>query len=299
MSITRFLDPKNDYAFQQIFGVEKNKDILLGFLNGILKLQPQDKVVDVTLLKTKQDREIAAYRTSIVDVLCKDQSGVQFIVEMQVDWHEGFEKRAQYYASRAYSRQRLEEDEKYKKMAVYAKLKGVIFIAISDFILFPEKKEWLSEHRILDNKSYENDLKDFRFLFIELPKFTKKLDELKELSERWAYFFKHAEHTSLVDMEKLIENNSALKRAFQVIDQATWTEEQLLEYEDIQKEILDAAVIEDTKLNQAEHKGRQEGIKEGRQEEKIEIAKKLLQANIPVSAISDFTSLTAAEIEKL
>lgn len=30
MPIVRFLDPKSDYAFQQIFGLEKNKDILIG-----------------------------------------------------------------------------------------------------------------------------------------------------------------------------------------------------------------------------------------------------------------------------
>lgn len=31
--ITKFLDPKNDFAFQKIFGTEKNKDILIHFLN--------------------------------------------------------------------------------------------------------------------------------------------------------------------------------------------------------------------------------------------------------------------------
>ena len=32
MAITKFLDPKNDYAFKRIFGTEKNKDILIHFL---------------------------------------------------------------------------------------------------------------------------------------------------------------------------------------------------------------------------------------------------------------------------
>lgn len=294
MSLSRFLDPKNDYAFQQIFGLEKNKDILISFLNEVLQLSQDERVTEVTFLKTKQDREIAAYRTSILDVLCKDQCGTQFIVEMQVDWHAGFEKRAQYYAAKAYSRQRLEEDEHHKKMAVYEKLQGVIFIAISDFILFPEKKEWLSRHRILDDKTYENDLRDFYFLFIELPKFKKHLDELANICERWAYFFKHAQQTSLSDMEKLIEGNTALKRAFQVIDQATWTEDQLLEYEDIQKEILDAAMIEDTKLANAEQRGR----KEGRQEEKIETAKKMLADGVPLEVMRKYTGLNDLDFTK-
>ncbi|EKE09428.1 MAG: hypothetical protein ACD_16C00176G0001, partial [uncultured bacterium] len=27
--LTKFLDPKNDFAFRKIFGTEKNKDILI------------------------------------------------------------------------------------------------------------------------------------------------------------------------------------------------------------------------------------------------------------------------------
>jgi predicted transposase/invertase (TIGR01784 family) len=307
MPIERFLNPKNDYAFKQIFGIEKNRDILTAFLNGILSLEANERVIDVTLLKTSQDREISAYRRSIVDVLCRDQNNVQFIVEMQIDWHKGFEKRAQFYAARAYSRQRIEEDENHKKMAIYAKLKGVIFIAISDFILFPEKKEWVSEHRITDTATYENDLKDFRFLFMELPKFKKTLSELTNITEKWAYFFKHAEHTSLSEMEQLIGENVELKRAFQVIDQATWTEAQLLEYEDIEKEIMDAMAIEEAKLERAEAKGREGGreegeaigIDKGKIERNIEVAKNLLLANVSVDIISSSTCLSVLEIEKL
>ncbi len=30
--LARFLDPKNDFAFKQIFGIEKRKEILIHFL---------------------------------------------------------------------------------------------------------------------------------------------------------------------------------------------------------------------------------------------------------------------------
>lgn len=38
MPITRFFDPKNDFAFKKIFGTEKNKNILIHFLNDVLNL---------------------------------------------------------------------------------------------------------------------------------------------------------------------------------------------------------------------------------------------------------------------
>jgi len=186
--LSRFLDPKNNFAFLQIFGTEKNKDILIHFLNDILLYSGDEEVKEVTFLKTIQDTDIAIYRQSIVDVLCRSQNGEQFIVEMQVSHHKGFEKRAQYYASKAYSQQILREDENHKKMAVYAKLKGVIFLAIADFIMFAEKQDWTSKHRLLDTKTYENDLKDFYFVFMELGKFNKTIEESKTIQEKWAYF---------------------------------------------------------------------------------------------------------------
>ena len=50
MMIKKNLDPKNDYAFKQIFGQEKNKDILIKLINTVLKSQLHQQVVDVTFL---------------------------------------------------------------------------------------------------------------------------------------------------------------------------------------------------------------------------------------------------------
>ncbi len=102
MMIAKFLDPKNDVAFRKIFGSEKNKDILIHFLNDTLTFKERAPIKDVTFLKTIQDPETAAKKTSIVDVLCTDDKDNRYIVEMQVAEEKGFIKRAQYYASKAY-----------------------------------------------------------------------------------------------------------------------------------------------------------------------------------------------------
>lgn len=101
MALSKFLDPKNNYAFRRIFGTEKNKDILIHFLNDILGRTGEAKIEDVAFLSPIQDPEIAAKKESIVDVLCRDSTGVRFICEMQVARTNGFEKRAQFYASKA------------------------------------------------------------------------------------------------------------------------------------------------------------------------------------------------------
>ena len=69
MTITRYLSPKNDYAFKRLFGEERNKDILLGMLNSVLIDQVHKPIVDVEFLKTIQEPETAAAKQSIVDSL--------------------------------------------------------------------------------------------------------------------------------------------------------------------------------------------------------------------------------------
>lgn len=259
----------------------------------------EEVITEVTFLKTNQDPDIAAYRQSIVDVLCKDKHGTQFIVEMQVSKHPGFEKRAQLYAAKAYSRQILKEDENHKKMAVYAKLRGVIFLAIADFILFPDKKDWRSNHRLLDTKTYENDLQDFYFIFLELEKFNKELDQLENLQEKCAYFFKHAHESTLEEMESLIGHDFIIKKAFYALDQASWSEEELNTYEKMIKTEMDNLAVEEQKIMDAKAKGEARGETKGEARQKISMAKKMLAKNRPLDEIMEFTDLTEEEIEKL
>ena len=292
---SRFLDPKNDFCFKQIFGTEKNKDVLIHFLNDILELTGKDRITEVTFLKTSQDPEISAYRQSIVDVLCQDQNGVQLIVEMQVSQHKGFEKRAQLYAAKAYSQQIIKEDENHKKLAVYAKLKGVIFLAIADFIMFPDKEAWQSTHWLLDTKTYEHDLKDFHFIFVELEKFNKNIEQLETIQEKWAYFFKHAHQSTLAEMDHLIGKDIIIKRAFQAIDQASWSEEELRTYEQITKTRLDNLAVEQQKIEDAEVRGEARG----KAERDIEIAKAMLKDGDAIEKIAKITGLSTAKIVKL
>ena len=307
MSISCFLDPKNDFCFKQIFGTEKNKDILLHFLNDILWQPGRKPIVEVSFLKTIQDPDISAHKQSIVDVLCTDENETQFIVEMQVTHHKGFEKRAQFYAAKAYSKQIIKEDENHKKMAVYAKLKEVIFLAIADFVMFPDKTAWKSEHGLLDKETYEHDLKDFHFVFMELPKFKKSISELSNIQEKWAYFFKHAHKSTLKEMDLLIGKDEVMKRAFQAIDQASWNEKELNTYDWLVKTQLDNLAVEQQKIEDAEARGEDRGEARGEARGKAEgerigiekVAKEMLQAGIIIDKVAEFTKLSIARVNEL
>ncbi len=307
MAITKFLDPKNDVAFRRIFGTEKNKDILIHFINDVLELKDGDKIKEITFLPTIAVPEIAAKKQSVVDVLCKDENGVQLIIEMQVSPQEGFEKRAQYYAAKAYSRQLNKGKE---EGARYTDLKAVIFIAITDNIIFKDKIFYKSDHIILDKESYSHDLKDFSFTFIELPKFKiTDINLLTNIIEKWCYFFKNANKTSEADLRKLIGSDFVIERAYEELNQFNWTEEELLTYEQETKRIMDNQAAEDYKIKQmklqvieAEIKGKAEGIEIGEarlREEKNMIARAMLLDGDSVEKIARITGLSVEKINEL
>ncbi|MDR3047114.1 MAG: Rpn family recombination-promoting nuclease/putative transposase [Bacteroidales bacterium] len=84
------------------------KGLLISFLNDIFN-GIHEKIEDVEFLKLDQNPEIAMLRHSIVDVLCRDKKGYNWIIEMQCTRDSSFIKRAAAYASRE---QRTTEKEK-------------------------------------------------------------------------------------------------------------------------------------------------------------------------------------------
>ncbi len=258
MITSKYLNPQNDFAFKRIFGQEKNKEILISMLNAVLKNQLHHAIQDVIFLKTAQDPEIASQKQSIVDVLCKDEDGCQYIVEMQIARTEGFEKRALFYASKAYVDQ-AEVGEKYHD------LKEVIFLAFTNHILFPKKEHYKSEHVILDKVTLAHDMKYMSFTFVELPKFGQQCPEdISKLSleEKFYHFLYKAPAMSHTDLAKLTGRDIVIKKAFDELERFSWTEEELNTYDQVQKRERDNL----SALLYAKQEGLTEGIKKGKQE---------------------------------
>ena len=294
MFLNKFLDPKNNFAFQKIFGTEKNKDILIQFLNDILVFKHPQPIEDVTFLKTIQDPDIAAQKTSIVDVLCRDSVGHTYVVEMQIAYEKGFEKRAQYYAAKAYTSQML-VGEKYKD------LKEVIFLAIADFVMFPEKESYKSDHVILDRETYDHDLKDFSFTFLELPKFKKSFEELSTPVEQWMYFFKNAPETQEKDLSKT-GLYPIMERAYEELNRFSWKEEELLTYDQSQKYRGAYLASMEHEFDKGVEKGREEGKEIGREEgreEGIAFAIKQLLGVMSISEIATYLKMDEETVRRL
>ena len=276
--IVRFADAKRDLPFKMLFGKERNKDLLINFLNSIL---PEKNIKNIIFLPTILDHEISSKKLSIVDVLCTDDHGSQYIIEMQNDVEKGFEKRATFDASKAYSDQNL-------KGGKYINLKEIIFIAITNYVMFPESKKYLSCHKIQNVFSGANNFKDLTFIILELPKYTKK--KPTNAIDEWCDFFKNA--NSRVEVKT---RNSVIKKAYKVLDIANWSEPQFRGYQAAEKMRHDTEAI----LDYARDEGKKEGKKEGKNEGKREVAMKLKEKGMASEEIANLIDLPLEEIKFL
>ncbi len=216
----KFVDIKNDIAFRKIFGNENKKEILISFLNAVLDLPEGKRIENVEIKNPFQLPQIKALKSSILDVLATDQRKITYIVEMQVEDHEGFDKRVQYYTAKQYSAQ-------IKKAEDYPQLNQVIFIGILEFNFF-RGKNYLTKHLIINQQTGNQDLSDIEFNFIELPKFKKKIKDVKTLIEKWVYFIKNVS-----DLEVIPENveDTGLKHAYEDAAQYNWSDKELEAYD--------------------------------------------------------------------
>ena len=297
------LDPKNDYAFKRIFGAEKNQDILIHFLNDMLVFHDNVQIEKIKFLNPIQDPDISSQKTSIVDVLCEDKDKNKYIIEMQVAPTKGFEKRAQYYAAKAYCSQlNVGED--------YQNLKEVVFLAIADYVMFPDKKALKSDHIILDRETHEHDLKDFSFSFLELGKFKKKerdLPTLYNVAEKWCYFFKYVENPDPEFMEALMNRDAILRKAMKELNSFYWSPEELEAYEDAEKKKRDYLSSLEKKFDEGIEKGIEigieKGIEKGREEgalqAKYDMARAMMKIGEPFDKIMLYTGLTQQELQTL
>ena len=276
----KFVDVTNDIAFRKIFGNENKKISLLSFLNAVLAFPEGKKVVDVTIVNPYQLPKLSGGKSTIVDVKAKDESGNNFIVEMQVADVKDFDSRVLYYASQSYTDQIERGDE-------YNKLNPTFFIGILNFEV-TQNKNYLSRHKIIDVETGEQVIRNMEFNFIELTKFNKTNIELINIIDQWVYFIKNVENLDMIP-----ENiqDKGLKEAYIDADKHNWTKTELEDYNKIFIKIRD----EIGRIELAEEKG----IEKGKIEGKIEVAKKLKSKGFDIETIIETTGLSKQEIENL
>jgi predicted transposase/invertase (TIGR01784 family) len=282
-----------------VFGIDKHKKILLAFLNDLFEgVHP--KIKNLRFLPPHQDPEIAGLRQSIVDVLCRDVSGKQYIIEMQCAHDAAFLKRACYYASKAYISQM-------KPGQPFSDLEPVIFLAILEEKLFPKKQAYLSHHKLKDIFTNECDIDQFTFSFLELKKIEKSFEESKTFIEKWAYFLKHAPEVTEKELKKIAKDYPVLKSAYEALEEHNYSVEELREYDrcamkadEIRNRIAEGEARGLAKgLVKGEAKGLAKGKAEGKAEEKRNMVLGMARKGIDKNTIAEIAQLSPEEVEQI
>ena len=213
-----FINPKTDFAFKKIFGSEQNPEILISFLNSLL-YGGQPRITSLEIINPYLAPKIQGIKDTFLDVKAKLTDETTVIIEMQVLNVSGFEKRILYNAAKAYSIQ-LQPGED------YTLLNPVIALTLTDFEMFEDLPQVISNF-VLKEKKVLTDypINDLELVFVELPKFTKELEELETLADKWIYFIKCAR--GLETIPETMAEVPEIRKAFEVANQANLTREEL------------------------------------------------------------------------
>ncbi len=281
----RFLDPKSDVVFKKIFG--QNPDLIKSFLNGVLPLHEGHLIEDVIYLTPEQSPRIPTMKNTIADVKCRDQQGRIFIVEVQLHWTKSFSHRLLFGASRAYVQQLSVGEEYHSLCPVYG-------LGIVNEIFDKETEEWFHHYRTVNVKDPSRVLEGLELIFLELPKFKPQTFQHKKMGILWLRFLREI-NDKLVDVPHEFTQTPELSKAMELTQESSYTREELEAYD----RYWDAVSVEKTITKDFYIKGKEEGEKKGRKEEKIAIALEMIRDNIPIETIAKFTKLTLEEIQGL
>lgn len=182
-NIKKFINPLNDWAFKYLFG---NKTVLMDFLNDLIhnKDKKAPVIVDIEYLNTNKGGEDADIPGIIYDIRCKTENGDEFIVEMQKKSQPFFQRRVDFYMSKAVASQ--EQSPVGKWRYNFNRVYGVFFMNFYDKVE-PETPiihcSWRSDGR--KSKVHSDNMQYWK---IQLPHYKHiSEDSCKKNLDYWLY----------------------------------------------------------------------------------------------------------------
>ena len=287
----RYISLLTDFGFKRIFGTNPNKDLLIDFLNSLF--DGEQVVKNVTFLNSEHVGDVRTDRKAIFDVYCENEKGEKFIVEMQNASQKYFKDRSLYYATFP-----IREQAQKGELWNY-ELKHVYVVALLNYDMTDSAfAQDTINHDIglLDKQTHKVFNDKLTFKYVEIAKFNKSIEELKTNYDKWIYVL---QNLSRLDRQPRYLQTEVFSRLFNQAEIARFSKTELREYEDSLKAYRDMK----NSLDNAEEKGIAKGLAKGRAEGKkdkaVEIAKKLLEMDMPIDAIMKATGLSQEEITKL
>lgn len=297
-----FVNPKVDYAFKIVFGSEQNEALLMSFLNAML-YKGESVITAVKIMNPYLPSEVETHKDTYVDVQAEINGQSFVLIEMQMLYSRAFFQRVLYNNAKRYSSHLVEGDP-------YTNLWPTISLIVADFVYNDEEPRPLTrfELRELESNLPYPAAKDFQIAVVELPKFQKPAKEAKSLADRWLFFLQNAKYLDEVPDE--MAEVAEIDKAFRVAKRANLAQWELMaidrrERDEAQRK-RDKELAEEEfalALQQERQKGLQKGIEEGmdigREEQKSQIVRQMLERGLDVEKIAWLTAVPLETIRRI
>ena len=255
------LNPKIDFVFKKIFGSEEHPEILISFLNAVLK--PKKPIVSVEIKNSDLEKEYIEDKFSRLDVKALTSNKEIINIEIQLKNEYNMIQRSLYYWSKLYEEQLSEGDR-------YDKLSRTVCINILDF-KYLKNDRFHNGYRLKEIETIEELTELQEIHFIEIPKLKRfeSTEEIVDLLEGWVEFLRDPESEVI---RKLEMSNKEIREAKDELYRLSRNSKERELYYLREKSLRD----EISALANAKEKGLKEGLKQGLFEGKLESARSFL-----------------------
>ena len=299
-TLPRLLDIKNDFVFKLVFGDENNTNVLISFLNAVLRGHP--KIVDVQVLNNESPKLVKNGLGVRFDIKAKVSDDTFVDIEIQCRNTHDIAERAIQYLARMLTENTTNNDvtEEARRDYHYPKVIGIWVLgqnvtnrnsAISEaYMTF--KKNDRDDYQIMSDKA--------RVLFIELKKFKPQTIDKQHMLDLWLSFLQNPENTEVQNIDKDVDQAF---RTLNFVSADEKTRAELIHLEESRRD-TDSERINAERL--AEERGHKKGREEGREEERRKNAINIknnvhtMKADgLPDKIIAKYLGITEDEVEKL
>ena len=284
----KYVNPYTDFGFKLLFGTAMNKELLISFLNALLF--GEETVKDVTYMNTEHLGTQEYDRRAIFDVYCENEKGEKFLVEMQRGEQQFFKDRSLYYSTFPIREQGKRGPWDYELKAVY--VIGILNFSFDD----TDNEHFHHEVKLVDLHTHKVFYDKLAFIYLEMPKFSKREDELETMFDKWLFVLRNL--SSLFERPRALQNR-VFDRLFETAEIARVSRKELSEYWESLKNFRDWYSVMKTQLKKGREEGRKEGREEGREEERMRNARNLKELGVSSEIIAQATGLSEEEIKAL
>ncbi|MEM6318678.1 MAG: Rpn family recombination-promoting nuclease/putative transposase [Bacteroidota bacterium] len=250
----KYINLFTDFGFKRVFGEEANKDILMDFLNQVLPTEYS--IHDLHFSKNEHLGQTIENRKAVFDIYCISSKGEHFIVELQKARQDYFKDRSVYYAS--FPIQEMAQKGRKDGLDWNYQLSPIFTVGILNFA-FKEGKEnvdKLYHHVQLKDQDCQVFYDKLHFIYLELAKFNKPLEQCKSHFERWLWVFKN-----LPNLEEIPADlqEAVFTKLFKISEVAKFNAKEQEAYKTSLKHLWDLTNVVDTAFKDGETTGFEKG----------------------------------------